>query len=194
MMGRQGSRQDQLFYAFNLEEHVPRTYLLRAIDRFFDLGELPHHLAAFYSHTGRPSIDPELMIRMPIVGYCSAFDTFAAVYSPPALDRRATLTAGGTATVVLTGTAVSSSPTGSKTNSFNSSEVWTFANRKIVSVPAGQYPTCKYQHSIVNTPGLTTDWLLDGNGVLLERAVTDSTGGVVSFQKATSVTIKGIPR
>src|SRR5450631_601044 len=70
MMGQQGSRQDQLFYAFNLEEHVPPTHLLRAIDRFFDLGELRHHLAAFYSHTGRPSIDPELMIRMLIVGYC----------------------------------------------------------------------------------------------------------------------------
>ena len=68
MMGQQGSRQDQLFYAFNLEEHVPRTHLLRAIDCFFDLGELRHHLAAFYSHTGRPSIDPELMIRMLIVG------------------------------------------------------------------------------------------------------------------------------
>src|SRR5678815_3324142 len=70
MMGQQGSRQDALFYAFSLEEHVPRTHLLRAIDRFFDLGELRHHLAAFYSHTGRPSIDPELMIRMLIVGYC----------------------------------------------------------------------------------------------------------------------------
>ena len=68
MMGQQGSRQDQLFYAFNLEEHVPRTHLLRAIDRFFDLGELRHHLAAFYSHIGRPLIDPELMIRMLIVG------------------------------------------------------------------------------------------------------------------------------
>ena len=69
-MGRQGSRQDQLFYAFNLEEHVPRTHLLRAIDRFFDLGELRRHLETFYSHTGRPSIDPELMIRMLIVGHC----------------------------------------------------------------------------------------------------------------------------
>ena len=70
MMGQQGSRQDQLFYAFNLEEHVPRSHLLRAIDRFFDLGDLRRHLASFYSHTGRPSIDPELMIRMLIVGYC----------------------------------------------------------------------------------------------------------------------------
>jgi hypothetical protein len=59
---------------------------------------------------------------------------------------------------------------------------------------SGQYPTCKYQHSIVGSPGLTTDWLLDGYGVLLQRVVTDSTGAVVSFQKATSVTINGIPR
>jgi transposase len=70
MMGKQGSGQDQLFYAFNLEEHVPRSHLLRDIDRFFDLGELRQHLADFYSHTGRPSIDPELMIRMLIIGYC----------------------------------------------------------------------------------------------------------------------------
>src|SRR6187397_3577648 len=70
MMGQQGGNQDRLFYSFNLDTHVPRTHLLRAIDRFFVLGELRHHLAAFYSHTGRPSIDPELMIRMLIVGYC----------------------------------------------------------------------------------------------------------------------------
>jgi len=70
MMGQQGGRQDQLFYAFRLEEHVPRSHLLRAIDRFFDLAELRQHLAAFYSHTGRPSVDPELMIRMLIIGYC----------------------------------------------------------------------------------------------------------------------------
>jgi len=62
--------QDKLFYAFNLDDHVPRSHLLRGIDRFFDLSELRCHLAPFYSHTGRPSIDPELMIRMLIVGYC----------------------------------------------------------------------------------------------------------------------------
>ena len=70
MMGRQGGSQDKLFYAFNLDDQVPRSHLLRGIDRFFDLGELRRHLAPFYSHTGRPSIDPELMIRMLIVGYC----------------------------------------------------------------------------------------------------------------------------
>jgi transposase len=70
MMGQRGGSQDRLFYSFNLDDHVPRSHLLRGIDRFFDLSELRHHLAPFYSHTGRPSIDPELMIRMLIVGYC----------------------------------------------------------------------------------------------------------------------------
>ena len=70
MMGQQAGVQDQLFYSFNLDSHVPTDHLLRRIDRFLDLSELRGHLAAFYSHTGRPSIDPELMIRMLIVGYC----------------------------------------------------------------------------------------------------------------------------
>ncbi len=69
MMG-QAVVQDQLFYAFNLEDHVPRDHLLRGVDRFLDLGDLRQHLAPFYSHTGRPSIDPELMIRMLVIGYC----------------------------------------------------------------------------------------------------------------------------
>lgn len=69
MMG-QSTVQDQLFYAFNLEDHVPQGHLLRGVDRFLDLGELRQHLAPFYSHTGRPSIDPELMIRMLVIGYC----------------------------------------------------------------------------------------------------------------------------
>jgi transposase len=70
MMGRQGVEQDRLFYSFNLEAHVPQEHLLRGIDRFIDLSELREHLEPFYSHTGRPSIDPELMIRMLLVGYC----------------------------------------------------------------------------------------------------------------------------
>ena len=70
MMGRKEVGQAPLFYAFNLEDHVPATHLLRGIDRFLDLGELHQHLAPHYSHTGRPSIDPELMIRMLVVGYC----------------------------------------------------------------------------------------------------------------------------
>ena len=69
MMG-QATVQDQLFYAFDLEGHVPQGHLLRGVDRFLDLSELRQHLAPFYSHTGRPSIDPELMIRMLVIGYC----------------------------------------------------------------------------------------------------------------------------
>src|SRR4029434_6878590 len=69
MMGQQPGAQDQLFYSFKLDTHVPSDHLLRGIDRCLDLGELRRHLAPFYSHTGRPSIDPELMVRMLIVGY-----------------------------------------------------------------------------------------------------------------------------
>jgi transposase len=70
MMGRQESGQAPLFYAFNLEEHVPANHLLRGIDQFLDLSALHRHLAPHYSHTGRPSVDPALLIRMLIVGYC----------------------------------------------------------------------------------------------------------------------------
>ncbi len=70
MMGQSGGNQNRLFYLFNLEDHVPASHLLRGIDKFLDLTDLRAYLASFYSHTGRPSIDPELMIRMLIVGYC----------------------------------------------------------------------------------------------------------------------------
>src|SRR3954453_19574423 len=69
MMGRQ-VEQAALFYEFSLERHVPADHLLRSIDRFVDLGALRSELAAFYSNLGRPSVDPELMIRMLLVGYC----------------------------------------------------------------------------------------------------------------------------
>jgi transposase len=70
MMGRQGGNQEPLFYSFSLEDHVPADHLLRGIDHFLDLSELREHLAAHYSNTGRPSIDPALMIRMLVIGYC----------------------------------------------------------------------------------------------------------------------------
>jgi transposase len=70
MRGRQRGGQKQLFYSFNLDDHVPSDHLLRGIDQFLDWGELRQHLAPFYSHTGRPSTDPQLLIRMLIVGYC----------------------------------------------------------------------------------------------------------------------------
>ena len=62
--------QEALFYSFNLERHVPADHLLRSIDRFVDLSGIREHLRPFYSSTGRPSVDPELMIRMLIIGYC----------------------------------------------------------------------------------------------------------------------------
>jgi transposase len=70
MMGHRQVEQAALFYEFSLEKHVPGDHLLRSIDRFVELGELRRELASFYSRMGRPSIVPELMIRMLIVGYC----------------------------------------------------------------------------------------------------------------------------
>ena len=71
MMGNRLVMQESLFYRFRLDDHIPAGHMLRAIDRFVDLDGLRRHLASFYSTLGRPSIDPELMIRMLIVGYCS---------------------------------------------------------------------------------------------------------------------------
>ena len=70
MMGPKQEAQAALFYEFSLEDHVPQDHLLRSIDRFVDLNDIRQYLATFYSHTGRPSIDPELLIRMLLVGYC----------------------------------------------------------------------------------------------------------------------------
>ena len=70
MMGERTVAQEALFYSFNLERHVPADHLLRSIDRFVDLSGIREHLRPFYSLTGRPSVDPELMIRMLIIGYC----------------------------------------------------------------------------------------------------------------------------
>lgn len=72
MMGRRKSEQGQLFYEFHLDDVVPPDHLVRKIDSVLDLGWVHEELAPYYSHTGRPSIDPELMIRMLIVGYVFA--------------------------------------------------------------------------------------------------------------------------
>ena len=66
MMGDRQVVQGALFYEFSLERHMPAGHMLRAIDRFVDLEGVRAHLAPFYSSTGRPSVDPELLI----VGYC----------------------------------------------------------------------------------------------------------------------------
>src|ERR1700735_2406301 len=69
MMGFQGTPA-RLFYDFCLEEHVPVDHMLRGIDRHLAPDDLRQSLKPFYSQMGRPSVDPELMIRMLIVGYC----------------------------------------------------------------------------------------------------------------------------
>src|SRR6476646_9231041 len=72
MMGRREEGQGQFFYSFDLDKVVPPDNLVRQIDGLLDLSWVHKELAPYYSHTGRPSIDPELMIRMLVVGYVFA--------------------------------------------------------------------------------------------------------------------------
>jgi len=72
MMGRRENGQGQFFYSFDLDEVVPPDHLVRQIDDLLDLSWVHKELAPYYSHTGRPSIDPVLMIRMLLVGYVFA--------------------------------------------------------------------------------------------------------------------------
>jgi transposase len=69
MMGNRRVMQEALFYGFSFERHIPDNHLVRKIDRFVDLSGVRAHLGPYYSDVGRPSIDPELMIRMLIVGH-----------------------------------------------------------------------------------------------------------------------------
>ena len=70
MMGPRQVAQGALFYEFSIEQFVPKDHPVRGIDRFLDLTDVPPLLAPYYSANGRPSIDPELMIRMLLLGYC----------------------------------------------------------------------------------------------------------------------------
>lgn len=72
MMGRLNQDQGQLFYSFNLEEVVPGDHQVRGIAAVLDLSWLHGELSPHYSSTGRPSIDPALIIRMLILGYIFA--------------------------------------------------------------------------------------------------------------------------
>ena len=69
-MGQLPAAQNSLIYDFCLEKHIPANHLLRQINKFLDFDAIRRHLQPFYSDIGRPSIDPELMIRMLLVGYC----------------------------------------------------------------------------------------------------------------------------
>jgi len=68
MMGQQ-CRKESLFYYFRLEDQVPETHLLRLIDRYIDFSFVRDRLRNFYSQTGRPSIDPEVLLHLLLVGY-----------------------------------------------------------------------------------------------------------------------------
>src|SRR5262249_39908330 len=72
MMGRRGDDQGKLFYEFRLDDRVPKNHLLRRINAFVTaaLADVHEKLDPYYSEIGRPSVDPELMIRMLIIGYC----------------------------------------------------------------------------------------------------------------------------
>jgi transposase len=79
MMGRLNRDQEQLFYAFCLDEAVPEDHLVRQIGAVLDLSWVHAELAPYYSLLGRPSIDPVLMIRMLIVGYVFAIRSERAI-------------------------------------------------------------------------------------------------------------------
>jgi transposase len=68
MMG-QHDRSEALFYYFRLEDQVPETHLLRLIEKHISFGFVREKLKASYSDTGRPSIDPELLLRILLIGY-----------------------------------------------------------------------------------------------------------------------------
>jgi transposase len=68
MMGEQ-ARTESLFYYFRLEEQIPEDHLLRLLDRYIDFSFVRERFKTFYSSTGRPSIDPEVLLRLLLVGY-----------------------------------------------------------------------------------------------------------------------------
>jgi transposase len=68
MMG-QHARSESLFYYFKLDDHVPKNHLLRLIDEHVSFAFVRERLKDSYSDTGRPSIDPELLLRILLIGY-----------------------------------------------------------------------------------------------------------------------------
>src|SRR5436190_16824160 len=68
MMG-QHSRSEALFYYFRLEDQVPENHLLRLIEKHISFAFVRERLKQSYSETGRPSIDPEVLLRVLLLGY-----------------------------------------------------------------------------------------------------------------------------
>ena len=68
MMGQQ-ARSESLFYYFRIEDHIPENHLLRLIDKHISFDFVRERLKQSYSDLGRPSIDPELLLRILLIGY-----------------------------------------------------------------------------------------------------------------------------
>src|SRR3974377_1891156 len=79
MMGRLNHDQQQLFYSFCLDEAVPDDHPVRKIAAVLDLSWVHSELAPFYPKLVRPSIDPELIIRILIIGYLFAIRSERAI-------------------------------------------------------------------------------------------------------------------
>jgi len=68
MLGRK-KKDKPLFYYFSVEEMIPEDHILRLINKYVDFSFIRSRVRHLYSYTGRPSIDPEVLIRMLLVGY-----------------------------------------------------------------------------------------------------------------------------
>jgi transposase len=85
-MRRQRRNKGKLFYEFRLDERIPQNHLLCRIDRFVTaaLADLHQELEPYHGDIGRPSVDPEPVIRALIVGYCDG----SVLSDPPPTLRR----------------------------------------------------------------------------------------------------------
>ena len=102
MMGPKQEAQRAFFYEFSIEDHVPCDHVLRTIDGVIDLSGVRQHLSEFYSTTGRPSIDPELMMRMLLVGYAKPLRACLFRHK----HRRVSVTPAASQTRVLLGAGI----------------------------------------------------------------------------------------
>ncbi len=68
MLGEK-QRSEPMFYYVKVEDLIPECHLLRLVDRHIDCTFMRAKVKHLYSHTGRPSIDPEVLLRMLFIGY-----------------------------------------------------------------------------------------------------------------------------
>jgi transposase len=68
-MIREKNREGKLFYNFDLDQYIPHDHLLRKIDKHVDFDFIRDRVKHLYSHTGKPAIDPVVLVKMLFVGY-----------------------------------------------------------------------------------------------------------------------------